>query len=188
MTFYANRDRYGRRSCFTELIGIRRLGGQTDERYVVSVQPSPTITYRGFIPSDTDDLVALWEACGLTRTWINSHDEIAIKAAEDPEGLMVAVASGNDQPAQIVGSIMAGYDGHRGWINYLGVHPNWQRQGIARELMRHAEAYLRTRGAPKINLQVRRGNDAVLAFYDQIGYVDDDVIGLGKRLEPEPDA
>jgi len=54
--------------------------------------------------------------------------------------------------------------------------------------MRHAEAYLRTRGAPKINLQVRRGNDAVLAFYDQLGYVDDDVIGLGKRLEPEPDA
>jgi len=140
------------------------------------------LTFRPFAVSDTAQLIDLWNVCGLTRSWIDPEAEIDAKCAEDPEGLILAVAdeAGADR---VVGSVMAGYDGHRGWVNYLGVHPDWRGNGVARRLMEEAEAYLHARGAPKINLQVRRGNEGVLAFYARLGYVDDDVVGLGKRLK-----
>jgi ribosomal protein S18 acetylase RimI-like enzyme len=78
---------------------------------------------------------------------------------------------------------MAGYDGHRGWINYLAVHPEHRRKGIGRQLMSEAERRLRAAGCPKINLQVRSGNASVIAFYREAGFTPDDVVSLGKRLE-----
>ena len=78
---------------------------------------------------------------------------------------------------------MDGYEGHRGWINYLAVSPLHQRNGYARKLMSEVENLIQQKGCPKINLQVRNTNDAILAFYNAIGYVNDNVIGLGKRLE-----
>ena len=77
---------------------------------------------------------------------------------------------------------MVGYEGHRGWISYLAVHPIHQRQGLARQLMEEAERRLRNVGCSKINLQVRNGNASALAFYARIGFVADDVVSLGKRL------
>ncbi len=82
----------------------------------------------------------------------------------------------------MVATVMVGYDGHRGWINYLAVAPNLQRQGVGRQLMAAAESRLRERGCPKINLQVRRSNRGVIAFYERLGFSEDDVVSLGKRL------
>jgi ribosomal protein S18 acetylase RimI-like enzyme len=83
----------------------------------------------------------------------------------------------------IVGSVMAGYEGHRGWINYLAVLPECRRRGVGRALMAEAERLLRAAGCPKINLQVRAGNAEVLGFYRAIGFAVDEVVSLGKRLE-----
>ncbi len=83
---------------------------------------------------------------------------------------------------EVWGTVMAGFDGHRGWVNYLAVEPSRRRGGIAVALMAAAEAHLGSRGAPKVNLQVRTSNLDVLAFYAALGYVDDDVVSLGKRL------
>ncbi len=86
---------------------------------------------------------------------------------------------------EMVGSVMVGYEGHRGWINYLGVCPKHRKRGFGRQLMAEAERLLRLEGCPKINLQVRSSNADVLAFYRAIGYLQDDVISMGKRLEPD---
>ncbi len=83
---------------------------------------------------------------------------------------------------RIVATVMAGYDGHRGWIYYLAVDPDYQRKHIGRRMMAKAEFALQKRGCPKINLQVRTSNLAVISFYKRLGFSNDDVIGLGKRL------
>jgi ribosomal protein S18 acetylase RimI-like enzyme len=84
-----------------------------------------------------------------------------------------------------VGSVMIGYEGHRGWINYLAVDPSLRRQGIGRRLMEHAEEILRRAGCPKINLQVRSENMQAADFYADLGYLRDDVISFSKRLDPD---
>lgn len=78
---------------------------------------------------------------------------------------------------------MAGYEGHRGWLNYLAVTPEHQRQGYARAIVDEAERLLRAAGCPKINLQIRTSNQGVIKFYRQLGYSLDDVVSMGKRLE-----
>jgi ribosomal protein S18 acetylase RimI-like enzyme len=80
---------------------------------------------------------------------------------------------------------MAGYEGHRGWINYLAVSPHHRRQGIGRRIMEEAEKRLKAAGCPKINLQVRGTNQKVIKFYKMIGYTRDPVASMGKRLEPD---
>jgi ribosomal protein S18 acetylase RimI-like enzyme len=77
---------------------------------------------------------------------------------------------------------MAGYEGHRGWINYLAISPKYQRQGFAMQMMREAERILKDAGCPKINLQIRSSNKDVIAFYEAIGFKKDDVVSMGKRL------
>jgi ribosomal protein S18 acetylase RimI-like enzyme len=78
---------------------------------------------------------------------------------------------------------MVGYEGHRGWINYLAVHPDHQRKGLARQLMQRAEELLHAALCPRINLQMRSTNAAVLAFYKRTGFAQDAMVSLGKRLE-----
>jgi ribosomal protein S18 acetylase RimI-like enzyme len=137
-----------------------------------------TAMIRSFQSGDRDALIALWADCDLTRPENDPSRDIDRKLARDPENLLVLDADG-----AIVGSVMLGYDGHRGWINYLAVHPSHRRQGWARQLMEEAERRLRDVGCAKINLQVRSSNRETIAFYSQVGFVVDDVIGLGKRLE-----
>ena len=142
---------------------------------------------RTFVAADTEALVSLWRAAGLVRPVNDPHRDIERKVADSPWGLLVAVddapGSTDDQDgAAIVGSVMVGYDGHRGWINYLATHPDHRRRGIARALTDHASALLADRGCPKINLQVRAGNADAVAFYEALGYSDDDVISFGHRL------
>jgi ribosomal protein S18 acetylase RimI-like enzyme len=78
---------------------------------------------------------------------------------------------------------MVGYEGHRGWLNYLAVAPEHQRKGFGRAIVEEAERLLRKEGCPKINLQVRTSNQGALEFYRRIGYAVDDVVSMGKRLE-----
>lgn len=136
---------------------------------------------RAFTPADTEAVVQLWRDCELTRPWNDPHKDIARKLSVSPDLFWL----GCDADGRIIASIMVGYDGHRGWINYLAVHPAHQRQGHARQLVQRAEQVLSELGCPKLNLQVRAGNEAVLAFYESLGYADDRTLSLGKRLIPD---
>jgi ribosomal protein S18 acetylase RimI-like enzyme len=129
-------------------------------------------------PRDEAQVAALWELCGLTRSWNDPRKDIARKLAEQPELFFVLEVEG-----RIVGSVMAGYEGHRGWMNYLAVLPDEQGRGYGQALVEHTEQVLRERGCPKVNLQVRTSNARVLDFYRRLGYETDDVISLGKRFE-----
>ncbi len=136
------------------------------------------IEIRPFEERDTDAVVALWERCGLTRPWNDPRKDIARKLRVQPQLFLVAERAG-----VVVGSVMAGYEGHRGWVNYLAVDPAERRAGLGRRLMDEVEVRLGALGCPKLNLQVRRDNPAALGFYAALGYVDDDSVSLGKRLE-----
>ncbi len=133
---------------------------------------------RVFQASDEPQIAALWEACGLVVPWNVPHLDIARKTEFQPDLFFVG-----EVERRIVSSVMAGYEGHRGWINYLAVDPAWRGKGLGRQLMAFVEARLRDLGCPKINLQVRGTNREVLAFYERLGYRVDDTVSLGKRLD-----
>ena len=135
------------------------------------------LVYRDYLPSDMQAVIGLWEACGLTRPWNDPLRDIERKLT-DRNGAFWVVSLGGD----VVASVMIGYDGHRGSINYLAITPRLQRSGLGAELMRRAEAFLIGLGCPKVSFCVRKDNDSVLSFYDSLGYVVDDVHFLGKRL------
>lgn len=128
--------------------------------------------------SDAEAVVSLWALCGLIRPWNDPYRDIERKIGVDARGLLVL---GDD--IQLIGAVMVGYDGHRGWINYLAVHPKQRRRGCGRALVAAAEQRLSELGCPKVNLQVRAGNPEAVAFYRSIGYSVDDVVSMGKRLE-----
>jgi len=132
---------------------------------------------RRFIPDDSEAVVALWQDCELTRPWNDPWRDIERKLSIQPELFLVATEDG-----QIIGTVMAGYDGHRGWINYLAVAPGHRGAGVGRSLMTAAEHGLHALGCPKVNLQVRVSNEQALGFYAALGYATDDVVSLGKRL------
>lgn len=135
---------------------------------------------RTYQASDEAAVVALWQACGLTRPWNDPHKDIARKLQVQPELFLVGERDG-----ALVATAMAGYEGHRGWVNYLAVAPAQQRQGYAAQLMAHIEQLLLALGCPKLNLQVRSSNSAVIDFYRHLGYAQDEAVSLGKRLIPD---
>jgi ribosomal protein S18 acetylase RimI-like enzyme len=136
---------------------------------------------RPFIEADEPLVVDLWERCGLARAWNDPRKDIARKLRVQRDLFLVGVDG--DWGDRVVATVMAGYEGHRGWINYLAVHPDWRRQGFARALMAAAEDRLRALGCAKINLQIRQQNRDAIAFYRGIGFVEDAVVNMGKRLE-----
>lgn len=137
---------------------------------------------RPYSAEDEQAVITLWEQCRLVVPANQPQKDIARKSKVQPELFLVAVLDG-----MVVGSCMAGYEGHRGWINYLAVAPAQQRQGIATQLLAAAEKKLRALGCPKINLQVRETNAAVIEFYERLGFERDPVISLGKRLTNDSD-
>jgi ribosomal protein S18 acetylase RimI-like enzyme len=138
------------------------------------------VRIREFAAADADAVVALWAACDLTRPWNDPLEDIARKVAVDDGLFLVGIDAGT-----VVASVMAGYDGHRGWVNYLAVDPDRRGRGHARALMAEAEKRLDERGCPKVNLQVRDTNADVLAFYERLGYVVDPAVSMGKRLQSD---
>lgn len=133
---------------------------------------------RPFRDEDAAAVVALWEQAGLTRPWNDPLKDIARKLAVQPELFVVAV----DEDERVIGSVMAGYDGHRGWMNYLAAADDARGLGVGRALVAHVEAALLALGCPKVNLQVRSTNSGVVDFYEHLGYRNDDTVSLGKRL------
>ena len=135
---------------------------------------------RPFKRSDEAAVIRLWQACGLAVLQNDPHRDIARKVGVNPEMFLVGLRS-----VVLVGTCMAGYEGLRGWINYLSVAPDCRRSGLGTELMDKAARLLRKAGCPKINLQVRSNNDEVIAFYRNLGYKVDEVVSLGLRLESD---
>jgi ribosomal protein S18 acetylase RimI-like enzyme len=137
----------------------------------------PEFKIRSYQTSDELAVIDLWNRCNLVVPQNEPKKDIEMKLKVQPDLFFVGTVSG-----RIVATVMAGYDGHRGWIYYLAVDPDYQRQKIGRRMMEKAESALQKRGCPKINLQVRTSNQAVISFYERLGFSNDDVIGLGKRL------
>lgn len=135
------------------------------------------------MPATTADaaaVVALWQACGLTRPWNEPHADFALALAT-PTSTVLLVYNG----VAIVGSVMVGFDGHRGWVYYLAVAPDARRSGIGRRLMAAAEDWLCRQGAPKIQLMVRDDNAAALDFYSALGLERQKVVTLGRFLDKD---
>jgi len=122
-------------------------------------------------------VIELWEKCDLTRPWNNPQLDIERKLKDKPELFLVGLIDG-----KVVASAMGVYEGHRGWVYYLGVEPEQRRQGLAKQMMDAIEEKLLETGCPKINIQVRAGNTGALNFFEKIGYNTEDRISLGKRL------
>ena len=132
---------------------------------------------RNFYPADAPDVIDLWQRCDLVVPWNDPQRDIERKLADSPDLFFVG-----DIEDRLIASCMAGYDGHRGWIYYLAIDPDYRRQGLAAQIMQHAEAALKVRGCPKIDLMVRDTNQPVIDFYHRIGYKIDPVLVLSKRL------
>ena len=140
----------------------------------------PDLDIRPYQAADEAAVVRLWQACGLTRPWNDPHRDIERKLTVQPEWFLVGVADG-----RIVASVMAGYDGHRGWINYLSVDPGCRKRGYGKALVDAVERRFIDAGCPKINLLIRGDNGLVQDFYRALGFRQDDVISYGKRLIPD---
>lgn len=132
---------------------------------------------RPYCKADEQAVVALWRDSGLTVPWNDPAKDIARKLHVQRDLFLVGSLDG-----RIVATVMAGYDGHRGWINYLAVAPDCRRQGFGLRMMDAAEGRLAAMGCPKINLQIRRSNTQAVDFYRSIGFVEDATISMGKRL------
>jgi ribosomal protein S18 acetylase RimI-like enzyme len=132
---------------------------------------------RPYEPMDEMEVIDLWFRCDLVVPWNNPKQDIERKLKVNPELFLVGEIDG-----KVVATCMAGYEGHRGWINYLATDPDFRRKGIAARMMEVAEENLLVMGCPKINLQVRAGNEGAVRFYEAIGYKLDDIRNMGKPL------
>jgi ribosomal protein S18 acetylase RimI-like enzyme len=137
------------------------------------------ITVRPYEAQDEEAVVELWEICFPDDPpWNEPRDVIRRKMTVQPELLLVALID-----KRVVGTVLAGFDGFRGWVNKVATHPSHQRKGIATRLMRAAESALVDMGCLKLNLQVRAENESVVEFYQKAGYMVEDRVSMGKRLE-----
>jgi ribosomal protein S18 acetylase RimI-like enzyme len=133
---------------------------------------------RSYREGDFDGIDALWnEAFPDDPPWNRAGYAVPAKLAFQPDLLFVAV-----DRDQIIGSAMAGYDGHRGWLYAVAVRQQHRRDGLGTMLVRKAEDALRDLGCRKINLQVRTTNEAIVRFYQRLGYLVEERICLGRHI------
>ncbi|MGY4319045.1 ribosomal protein S18 acetylase RimI-like enzyme [Bradyrhizobium sp. JR3.5] len=128
--------------------------------------------------ADVAAVVALWQACGLTRPWNDPAADIALARRGPSSAVLVGRNAG-----AIVATAMVGHDGHRGWVYYVAVDPNLQGKGLGRTIMAAAEDWLRNAGVPKLQLLVRRENAKAGAFYQSLGYEESTSVMLAKWLD-----
>jgi ribosomal protein S18 acetylase RimI-like enzyme len=151
----------------------------------VETPDAAAVTIRPFEPADTDAVLAVWQeafphyAADDAPPHRDPRRSIAMKCATQPELFFVALCDG-----RVAGTLMAGYDGHRGWLYSLGVTNDARRLGVGRALIAHAEAALAARGCVKVNLQVLADNDDACRFYEALGYRVEPRISFGKPLPP----
>ena len=132
---------------------------------------------RAYQPTDEEPVIALWRECGLVVPQNDPRRDIRLKMQVQPELFLVGVIGD-----KVAASVMAGYEGHRGWLNYLAVSPAFRRQGLGRRMVGAATDRLAAMGCPKINLQIRASNAEVIAFYARLGFTVDTVVSMGRRL------
>jgi len=137
----------------------------------------PDLSIRSFIESDETAVIELWNICGLVVPSNDPQKDIRRKTAVGRDLFIVGEVDG-----RLVSTVMGGYEGHRGWVNYLAVHPDSRRRGFGGIMMRAVEERLMTLGCPKLNLQVRETNISTVKFYESIGFLRDEVVSYGKRL------
>ena len=138
------------------------------------------IEIRAYRESDQDDVVNLWRECELVKPWNDPIEDIRRKLDVQRDLFLVGLLDG-----MLVATVIAGYEGHRGWINYLAISKECREMGFGRLMMDEAEKRLRAIGCPKINLQIRSSNIDVIRFYRSPGYSEGDVVSMGKRLEQD---
>jgi ribosomal protein S18 acetylase RimI-like enzyme len=136
-----------------------------------------TIDFRPLATNEICEAVRLWDACGLTRPWNDPVADAERALAGPTSTIMGSYAAGH-----LIGTAMCGWDGHRGWIYYLGVDDDFRRWGIGRELIQLCEDWLGQFGAPKIQLMVRPENSAAAEFYEAIGYEEDSFRVFYRRI------
>ncbi len=132
---------------------------------------------RPYEQGDESGVIELWRKCNLVRPQNDPKKDIERKLKVNPELFLVGV-EGN----KVIAAAMGGYDGHRGWVYYLGVEPEYRHKGVGRKMMQALEEKLLAMGCPKLNLQVYNDNTGAVRFYEHIGYKNDGVVSLGKRL------
>jgi ribosomal protein S18 acetylase RimI-like enzyme len=128
-----------------------------------------TISIREACSRDIDSVINVWQSCDLTRPWNDPATDFNLALESTSSSILLA-----EMDHIIVGTVMAGFDGHRGWLYYLGIHPKCRKQGIGRQLMDAATLWLAERNCPKIELVVRSGNPAA-NFYTKTGWAKEDV-------------
>jgi ribosomal protein S18 acetylase RimI-like enzyme len=138
----------------------------------------PAMKIASYAAVQFEGVRALWEEVFPSDPpWNRAEIAIPQKLAVQPELFLVAESDG-----VVIGTAMAGYDGHRGWLYTIAVRPDFQRQGIGSALISEAEGRLRLIGCDKINLQIRAGNEEVVAFYRRHGYDVEERVSMGKRM------
>jgi ribosomal protein S18 acetylase RimI-like enzyme len=145
---------------------------------------TPTLAIAPIVDADVARVVALWQACGLTRPWNDPAADIALAR----KGSNATVLVGRDDAA-IVATVLVGHDGHRGWVYYLAVDPDRRAKGYGRVMMSAAESWLRERGLEKLQLMVRADNSQVKNFYQALGYAEQERVIYARWLdgrEPTP--
>jgi ribosomal protein S18 acetylase RimI-like enzyme len=147
-------------------------------------KPVPPLAIAPIADADIPDVIALWQACGLTRPWNDPAADIAMSRREPNSAVLIG-----REGDVIVATAMLGHDGHRGWVYYVAVDPDRRTKGYGRTIMTAAEAWLRGRGIEKLQLMVRSDNSQVQAFYQSLGYLEQERIIYAKWLdgrEPTP--
>jgi ribosomal protein S18 acetylase RimI-like enzyme len=136
------------------------------------------IEVRDLGSEERDLAVALWSRCELTRPWNNPAADFDL-ALTNPSSTVLGGFAGS----ALVASLMVGFDGHRGWVYYVAVDEAHRGRGFGKRMMHSAEAWLREKGAPKLQFMVREGNDAALDFYAKLGFERQPVITLGRAID-----
>ncbi|MFW2367944.1 MAG: GNAT family acetyltransferase [Desulforhopalus sp.] len=132
---------------------------------------------RSYQTTDQEAVLRLWRDCGLTQPQNNPLTDIQRKLSVQPELFLVGLLGEN-----LIATVMAGYDGHRGWLNYLAVSPEHRQHGFGSKIVMAAEKELQNLGCPKINIQIRLSNKEAMEFYRKIGFHIDEVASMGKRI------
>ena len=128
--------------------------------------------------SDIPEVIRLWESCGTPRAWNDPAADIALARKESNSTILLGRHEGT-----LMASVLVGHDGHRGWVYYVSVEPDHRFKGYGREIMAAAEDWLRLRGIKKLQLMVRPDNAKVHAFYESLGYYDQQRTTFAKWLD-----
>jgi ribosomal protein S18 acetylase RimI-like enzyme len=138
------------------------------------------VIVKPYSSQNMDDVIDLWNRCNLLRSWNDPKKDIKRKLKVNPELFLLGFIDN-----KVIATVVGGYDGHRGCINYLAVDPAYKQSGFGKQIMEAVEEKIGALGCPKINIQVRADNKDTLKFYKSIGYKIDKVVSIGKRLEED---